>query len=129
LLVAVAAGLVGIAVIVSLQTRLPEPVRPVYRDSQQPRILSLLPDDAVVSREEPILRWTPLGDDARYTIEVDTLDLVPVASAHGLSTNVYRLPDEVVESLAPGTSITWRVEARLLDGRRIVSEAFIHRID
>jgi hypothetical protein len=102
---------------------------PVYRTGDEARIESLVPEDHVLSREAAALRWSPAGEDALYSVEVGTLELVPLASAHDLKATEFTVPSEALRSVAAGESIVWQVEASLPDGRHIASEAFISRIE
>jgi len=127
-LVAAAAVILGAALLVVFHSGLPTDVGPVYRAPEQETILSLVPEHDSLPRENAVLRWSPVSDDARYTLEIDTLDLTPVARARDLSTAEYRILPEALEGLESGEVIVWTVEARSIDGRRIKSKAFRHRI-
>jgi hypothetical protein len=102
---------------------------PVYRTGDETRIESLVPEDQVLSRDSAILRWSPVGEDALYSIEVGTLGLVPLASAHDLKETEFTVPREALLSVGAGESIVWQIEASLPDGRHVASEAFISRIE
>jgi hypothetical protein len=102
---------------------------PVYRTGDEARIESLVPEDQALSRDGAVLRWSPVGEDALYSVEVGTLGLVPLASAHDLSAAEFTVPPEALHSVAAGESIVWQVEATLPDGRHVASEAFISRIE
>jgi hypothetical protein len=106
-----------------------DPGVPVYRTGDEARIESLIPEDHVLSREAATLRWSPAGKDALYSVEVGTLELVPLASAHDLKATEFTVPSEALRSVAAGESIVWQVEASLPDGRHVASEAFITRIE
>jgi hypothetical protein len=101
----------------------------VYRAPEGETILSLVPEDEVLPRDAAVLRWTSVGDDARYTVEVNTLDLTPVARARDLTATEYRVPSEAMTDLPSGETVVWTVEAGLVDGRRITSKAFHNRIE
>ncbi len=47
---------------------------PVYRSGEQRTITSALPPGAVLSRSQPVLRWTPV-EGARYQVRVLTPEL------------------------------------------------------
>lgn len=102
---------------------------PVYREAGDSLIRSLLPDGSAVPRRHALLRWTPVGEDALYSIEVGTLTLAPLASAHDLKITEFVIPGEALRSVGDGESIVWQVEASLPDGRRVASEAFVVRIE
>jgi len=127
-LVAAAAMILGAALLVIFRSGPLTDVGPVYRAPEPVTIQSLVPEHDSLPREEAVLRWSPVSEDARYTLEIDTLDLTPVARARDLSTAEYRIPPEKLEGIASGEVIVWTVEARSIDGRRIKSKAFRHRI-
>lgn len=127
-LVAAAAMILGAALLVVFRSDPLTDLGPVYRAPEPVTILSLVPEHDSLPREDAVLRWSPVGEDARYTLEIHTLDLAPVARAHDLSTAEYRIAPEKLEGLASGEVIVWTVEARSVDGRRIKSKAFRHRV-
>ena len=100
---------------------------PVYRE-EGPAIRSLVPEDAPLPRDHAVLRWTSPGPDAVFSVEVGRPDLTPVASARDLPDPSYLLPAGALAGIEPGGTIVWRVEARLPDGRRIESPAFLHTL-
>jgi hypothetical protein len=100
-----------------------------YRAPENEAIRSLVPDGEVLPRDEAVLRWTPLADGARYSVEVGLPDLTPLASGYDLLETEYRIPTGALEPVDPGGTVAWQVEAKLPDGRRIVSEAFLARIE
>jgi hypothetical protein len=102
---------------------------PGYRTGDEARIESLIPEDHVLPREAATLRWSRVGEDALYSVEVGTLELVPLASAHDLKVMEFTVPSEALRSLGAGESIVWQVEASLPDGRHVASEAFIARVE
>jgi len=106
-----------------------EPAAPEYRETQTAVIRSLVPEDQPLARDRAVLRWTSLAEGARYSINVATQDLTSLASASSLTAPEFVIPQDALEGLAPGTTIVWSVEARLSDGRRVVSTAFINTIE
>lgn len=97
---------------------------PVFRAGEEARIESLLPAGSELSAQNRTLRWQgPEG--ARYTISVLRADdLREVFQRQQLSVSQVELPPAVLEGLAPGTELLWRVEAVLGDGRKARSETF-----
>lgn len=129
-----AAGLVAAAAVVFavgltwvFRTAGPEP--PVYRDPGAAAIRSLVPEDVPLDRTDVVLRWSPAGEDARYDVEVSTLDLAEIASAHDLPVPKFRIPAEALQDLPPDSTLVWRVAIDFPDGARIVSDAFLVRIE
>lgn len=129
-LLAAAASILLAALLVTA-TRFGDPAgaMPVYRAGDGSTIESLLPGDLALPRGQALLRWSPLGEDALYSVEVGTLDLVPLASAHDLTESKFLIPPAALKSVADGESIVWQVEASLPDGRRIASDAFVTRVE
>jgi hypothetical protein len=125
---AAAAALVVLAVTVIYRQIAPVPTEPVYRATET-TIKTLVAEDQVLPREGAVLRWTSAGDDARYSVEVGKTDLTPLASGHDLNVAEFAVPPGALEGLAAGETVVWQVEALLPDGRRIVSEAFVHRVE
>ena len=105
------------------------PGAPVYRDPGAGRLESLVPEDVSHSRDDVVLRWSPVGDGASYRVEVGTLDLSAVASGYELADPEFRVPASALEDLPAGATLVWKVEALLPDGDRIVSDAFLLRIE
>jgi len=105
------------------------PGDPVYRTGADSTIRCLVPEDEALPRARAVLRWSPVGEDALYSVEVGTLDLLPIASAHHLTEAEFAVPRQALESVGAGESIVWQVEASLPDGRHVASEAFLSRIE
>lgn len=87
----------------------------------EPAIKSLLEDGTALPRERFLLRWTPGPPGTIYDVEVGTTSLKLVSRGVALTAAEYLVPASSLESLAPGTSIAWRVEATLPDGRVVAS--------
>jgi hypothetical protein len=129
-LLAAAATILLAALLVTV-SRVGDPTRglPVYRAGEEAAIESLLPADAALPRERALLRWTPLGEDALYSVEVGTLDLRSLAAGHDMEVPEFLIPAEVLETVGEGESIVWQVEAALPDGRHVSSEAFVTPVE
>jgi hypothetical protein len=102
---------------------------PVYRAGEVASIRSLVDPDETLPRDRALLRWSSAGEEARYSIEIDTLGLEPVSEARGLAQPEYQVPPEDLAGLPPRATLHWRVEARLPDGSRVASPAFLTRIE
>jgi hypothetical protein len=100
-----------------------------YRAPDDEVIRSLLQDDAVLPRDDAVLRWTAVGEGARYSVEVGRTDLTPLASVYDLPETEYRIPPVALETVGAGEVVAWQVEAQLPDGRWIVSQAFLVKIE
>ena len=111
--------------------RAQQPVAPVavYRAGEQATIRTLLDATRALPRPRALLRWSSAGEGARYSIDVTTEDLEPVASAHGLEEPEYLVPADALTRVPPGGTIAWKVEARLPDGRRVSSNGFLNRVE
>jgi hypothetical protein len=129
LLVAAAAALLVVTLVAVDRLSERGDETPVYRASETTAIRSLIDPQETLPRDQAVLRWSPAGEEARYSIEIDTLGLEPVSAARGLEATEYQVPPEALDELPPGTTLHWRVEARLPDGSRILSPAFLARIE
>jgi hypothetical protein len=121
---ALAAALGGAAAI-GLYMR-PDP--PGYRESEGPRIESLVPDDSVLPRTRFVLRWRPLAG-ARYALRVTSEDLVRAHTAPGLEEAHHQVPEGFLADLPAGSRVLWQVDARLPDGSVVSSETFAVRLE
>ncbi|MEW6366739.1 MAG: hypothetical protein AB1714_19085 [Acidobacteriota bacterium] len=102
---------------------------PSYRGSPGQTIRSLLAEDAVLRRDQFILRWTPGPAGSRYTLRVATTDLTILDAVSGIATAEYRVPPSTLADLPSGTQVAWQVEAVLPDGSRIRSPTFFVRVE
>jgi hypothetical protein len=116
-----------VAVVVVREFRKPE--TPSFRATEQIEIRSLVPEDEALPRDAVVLSWSPAGEGAVYSVDVATRDLTPIASKRDLSSTDFAVPREALDGLPAGETLTWKVEARLPDGRWVASEAFLIRIE
>jgi hypothetical protein len=95
----------------------------VDRGDDRSAIEGLTPEDRPLSREKPVLRWLPPegSEGAHYKVVVSDSQGVPIHQADRLSDTKYRLPAELIDPLAPGTTLWWRVEGTLPDGSPLSS--------
>lgn len=126
-LAAAAAALMAVALLVLIDRSGPD--APVYRDPGAGHVESLVPEDRPLARTDVVLRWSPVGEGASYEIEVASLDLRVLASAYDLREPRFRVPATALEGLPEDATLVWKVEAVLPDGARIVSDAFLVRIE
>jgi len=117
-----------VAVVAVYRFVAPVPGEPVYRTGSAV-ISSLVPEDDALPRDAAVLRWTSVGEDAVYSVEIGKIDLTTLASVRELWETEFTIPSEKLEEVEAGESIVWQVEAQLPDGRRIASEAFLNRIE
>jgi hypothetical protein len=102
---------------------LPWPEAPVFRGAEPRSIASLLPDDVLLTRAEPILRWTGF-EGARYRVRVLTPELELLGETEDLLQPEYRLPEDVIEKIPAQGRILWQVEARVRGTPAVVSLTF-----
>ena len=100
---------------------------PVYRGEESREIASLLQEE-VLSRTEPVLRWTGL-EGARYRVRVLTPELELLDEAEGLVAPEYRLREDVLATIPAGGRILWQVEARVRGTPSVVSLTFNTRME
>lgn len=101
---------------------------PVYRVAPREAIVSRVPEDEPLSRDEPTLRWSG-PEQATYALVVTTERLEVLVREEGLTRTEYTLPEPVVAGIEPGTVLLWHVEATLLDGAREPSRTFRVRVE
>ncbi len=116
---------VGIGVVIPPPGQHPD----VTRASPEGTIRSLVEATAPLPRDACVLKWSAEAAGTRYTLRVGTQDLTPIASVQRLEQPEYQVPESSLETLPPGATIVWRVEATLPDGRRIASQAFMNKIE
>jgi hypothetical protein len=103
----------------------------VDRSDDRTTIESLTPEDRPLSRDLPVLQWAAPErvEGVRYDVTVTDERLSVVAQADRLTDPEYRLPDEVVAGLRPGTTLLWKVEARWPDGASARSPTYRVRLE
>lgn len=84
-----------------------------------PALRSMLSERPTLSRSEFELRWTGAPAGAVYTLEVATHELRVIERVENLRQPTHRVPSERLVGLEPGSTLLWRVEAVLPDGRRL----------
>lgn len=123
---AVAAGLALMLFVVDFdRTNQPS----AFRSGEQLELHSLTPEEHALTRDACVLRWSSVGAGARYDLEVSRETLEPIVSERGLVGTEYTIAPQVLAVVPAGEPIVWRVEARLPDGRRVSSAAYIQPLD
>ncbi|HEX3556959.1 MAG TPA: hypothetical protein VIA62_27355 [Thermoanaerobaculia bacterium] len=123
-LVAAAALAAGLLVAVGVYRQAIVPSQPIYRETQQTQVRSLLPAGQALPRQAAVLRWTPLAGAASYDVSVSTEDLRQVATAQGQTAAQYRLPPAALAGLPAGARLLWQVDALFPDGHHVTSPTF-----
>jgi hypothetical protein len=103
------------------------PVERVFRSTEPPTIQSQLAPDVILERASAHLRWSggPVG--TVYTVTL----LGPgsqVLARHQVEATEWIAPATVLDQIPSGGSLTWVVEGRLPDGRRLEPRSFSHRV-
>lgn len=117
--------LLAVFVVVLLEARRGEPV---YRGAPG-RVESLLPDDAVLPRDEAVLRWRPGPEGTRYRLRVLRADFRPVLVEEELTETSYEIPEASLQEVPDGEVLQWQVEAMRPDGETVMSEPFHFRVE
>lgn len=96
---------------------------------QPPRaeIVSALSEEIALSPAGFELRWKG-PPEAIYSVVVTTEDLRVVMRRTQLRVPELRVPAEALESLPPGATLLWQVEASLEDGTQLSSATFRARL-
>jgi hypothetical protein len=105
----------------------PPPEEPAYRRVETRTMASALPREAVLSRANPVLRWTGI-DGAKYRVTVLTTDLEVLEESAELAVPEHFLSERTLERLRPGTHVFWQVQARLPGEAVVVSPTFSIRV-
>ncbi len=127
-LVPTAAVVLVVAGGVALYFQRPIDRGPLERGGAQ-EIESLVPADAPLSRQNPVLRWSPISGATSYDVVVATPDLTELANVRGLTAPELRLPPETLADLPPGAEITWQVTVHLTDAGPLTSKTFSTRLE
>lgn len=101
---------------------------PAYRSVEQRTITSLLPQGAVLSRTQPVLRWTAV-EGARYRVRVLTPDLEVLQETGELTAPEYTLSADVLRRIPSGGQILWQVEGRVPGSGVVASPTFTVRVE
>lgn len=99
----------------------------VYRSVETRAIASALPRGAALARGEPVLRWTGV-DRARYRVRILTPELDVLEESAELQQPEYRISEETLRRIAPGSQILWQVEGRVPGETVIVSPTFSSQV-
>lgn len=127
---AAAVIVVGLGGAVLFQVVFDEPAPPpAFRSSETLEIRSLVSESETLRRDSCLLSWSSAGEGATYDLEITRETLEAIVIERSLQTHEYLVPRKVLAQVPPGGRIVWRVEARLTDGQRITSGAFIHRLE
>lgn len=119
----VAAGFAIVVAVTAAWLTLRPSGKPVYRGGES-AIESRLPENAVLPRQEAILRWEPVAGSRRYDLRLFDADYRVLRVVDGLTSPSFRIPPEVLKDIAGGQSILWQVEAVFPDGASVLSETF-----
>jgi len=123
-----AAAALAVALGAGVFLRLQGPAPAEYRAGTAGEIRSLLADDARLPRERCRLLWAAPGPGARYEVRVSAEDLSILATVRDVEATELTVPEAALAAVPPGGRILWQVEARLPDGRRVVSRTFRARL-
>lgn len=74
-------------------------------------IVSLVPADEPLSRQDCVLRWSSPWADARYSVTVVDDEFKPLTEIFDLEDPQYRVPEEELTEVAPGALLYWTVRA------------------
>lgn len=101
---------------------------PVWRSPRVTGVRPLPSEGASLPRDSFLLRWEPVGEDARYLVELSTVDLTELFQSRDLIAPECLIPERALSSVEDGGTVLWRVEAQLPDGRVVSSEAFMNLV-
>lgn len=101
---------------------------PQYRQGVDP----LAPISAIGSslpRDQFVLRWSAGPAGTTYLVRISTADLVTLLVESDLAATELTVPSSVLANVKTGDELLWQVEARLPDGRRVVSQTYVVRVE
>jgi hypothetical protein len=116
---------------VGLVTYLVIPVEqgtPQYREGVDP----LAPVSAIGStlpRDQFTLRWSAGPAGTTYLVRLSTADLASLLVKSDVTVTELTVPSSVLTNVKTGDELLWQVEAQLPDGRRVVSQTFVVRVE
>ncbi|MBI2839033.1 MAG: hypothetical protein HYX75_11995 [Acidobacteria bacterium] len=122
--------LLAISLVHLLRAPIGGPETPVYRGATGPQeITSTIPEETVLPRSRFHLRWSAGPEGTRYDLRVASEELVVLATARGLTTPEYVVPESSFAGLSPASRIVWQVEAVFADGTHVSSNTFFVRVE
>jgi hypothetical protein len=101
---------------------------PQYREGVDP----LAPVSAIGSslpRDRFVLRWSAGPSGTTYVVRLSTADLASLLVKSDIAATELTVPSSVLANVKAGDELLWQVEARLPDGRRVVSQTFVVRVE
>lgn len=104
------------------------PAAPRYRDQDRIALRAEVDEDRPLPRTAFVLRWSSIGEGARYDLRVATAGLAVVYSARGLTATAHQVPADALAGLPSGARLLWQVEVAAPDGTRTTSPTFMVRI-
>ena len=107
---------------------LPDQGTPQYRDAVDP----LAPVSAIgrtLPRDQFVLRWSAGPAGTTYVVRLSTADLATLLERTDIGVPELAVPGSVLKNVKAGDELLWQVEARLPDGRRVVSQTFVVRVE
>lgn len=108
------------------------PLPPASVRGVEEGVVSALPADEALPRDDFVLRWRlePAVEGARYEVVVTTQhDLALVVRERNLEAPELRIPPPALAGLPAGTGLRWQVIASDDDGDEIDSAAFLTRLE
>lgn len=100
-----------------------------FREQVSFEIESLVASDTALPRDGFVLEWSPGPEGTLYAVEIADRDVTILAAARDLAQPRYEVAPEALESVAPGGTVLWRVEAILPDGAQLESPTFRVRVE
>ncbi len=101
---------------------------PVYRGVEIRAIASAVPDGVVLTRAQPVLRWTGL-EGARYRVRVLSPELELLEEVDELREPQLTIGMDALGRVPPGGRILWQVEARVPGTAAVASPTFSVQVE
>ncbi|TQF16743.1 hypothetical protein FJV41_06905 [Myxococcus llanfairpwllgwyngyllgogerychwyrndrobwllllantysiliogogogochensis] len=124
-----AAATAALALVVVGVAMREDTLSPRLRGADPSGLVSQVPEDAPLKREDCVLRWSGGPAGTRWSVRLSTEDLSWVHRADSLEQSEYRVPASVLAPLESGTKLLWQVEARLPDGQVLRGITFVNRLE
>ena len=102
---------------------------PAYRETAGSWLVSQVDEDASLSRDGCVLRWTEGPEGTTYDLLVLDERMDTLVRAGALDQPVHRIDPEALAPVSPGGRILWQVTAHLPDDREVKSVTFVNALE
>jgi hypothetical protein len=101
---------------------------PEYRQGVDP-LAPVSTIGSTLPRDQFVLRWSAGPAGTTYLVRLSTADLATLLVKSDVTATELLVPSSVLANIKSGQELLWQVEAQLPDGRRVVSQTFVVRVE